>query len=96
MNKEIIIRDLIISLGIIFYFIITIRYFLTFRYNKIFTGKIKVFHLVMIWLIPFVWILMLKSLTTSTPGSHEVKDKNSLQPFSDNDHDASTASDMGF
>jgi len=96
MTKELIIRDLIIPLALIFYFIITIRYFLAFRKNVIFTGKIKAFHLVMIWLIPFIWILILKSLTTSNPGSFEIKKKDTSKAFSDNDNDAVTTSNMGF
>jgi hypothetical protein len=48
----------------------------------------------MIWLIPFIWILILKSLTKSTPGSYEVKNKIEPKPFSDND--AVKASNMGF
>lgn len=36
----------------------------------------------MIWLIPFVWILLLKALTKSTPGSYEIEDKVDPQPFS--------------
>jgi len=50
----------------------------------------------MIWLVPFIWILILKSLTPSTPGSYEIKDKGNSKPFSDNDNDAIKAADMGF
>ncbi len=96
MIREFIIRDLIICAVVIFYFVFTIRNFLVFRKNVIFTGKIKVFHLIMIWLIPFIWILILKSLTKSTPGSHEIENKNTTKPFSDNDNDVIKASNMGF
>lgn len=51
----------------------------------------------MIWLIPFIWIFILKSLLKNTPGSYEIKNKNhSSKPFSDNDSDAIKASNMGF
>ena len=85
-----------IFVTLIFYLTITIRYFFDFRKNIIFTGKIKAFHLVMIWLVPFVWIFMLKSLTKSNPGSYEIKNKDSSKPFSDNNRDVIKASDMGF
>jgi len=96
MTRESIVRDLIISAAIIFYLIFTIRYFFVFRKNVVFTGKIKAFHLIMIWLVPFIWILILKSLTQSTPGSYEVKNKGNSKPFSDNDKDAIKSADMGF
>jgi hypothetical protein len=50
----------------------------------------------MIWLIPFIWIFILKSLTKFTPGSYEIKNKGNYKPFSDNDNDALKASDAGF
>lgn len=96
MTKEEIIRDVMIFGIIIFYLIFTIRYFLVFRKNIIFTERIKIFHLIMIWVIPFIWIIILKSITQSSPGSYEVKNKSEPIPFSNNDTDASNASDMGF
>ena len=96
MNKENIIRDAIILGVLIFYLIFTVRYFLVLKKSIIFTSKIKVFHIIMIWLIPFFWILLLKSLTKSSPGSYEVEKKSEPTPFSNNDTDASTASTMGY
>ncbi len=81
---------------IIFYFAFTLRFYLKFKRNLIFTGKAKIFHLIMIWLIPFLWILILKSLTKDIPGSYEKVDKGHPKPFSDNDTDAIKASNMGF
>jgi hypothetical protein len=94
MTTEIIIRDLLIFGLIIFYLVFTVRFFIAFKKNIIFTGEIKTFHLIMIWLIPFFWILILKSLTKSTPGSYEIKNKSEPIPFS-NDTDAGRASTMG-
>jgi hypothetical protein len=37
----------------------------------------------MIWLIPFAWILLLKGLTKSTPGSFEFKDKKDKESFTE-------------
>jgi hypothetical protein len=97
MSKEKIIRDIILALVFIFYLIYTIPYFLAFKKNPtIFAGKIKVFHLVMMWLIPFFWILILKSLTKSTPGSYEMEYKENPHPFSDNNDDAARASTFGY
>ncbi len=96
MNQESILRTILICIIGIIYFIITFRYFVVFRKNVIFSGKIKAFHLIMIWLIPFIWIFLLKSLTKSTPGSYEMKNKTTYKPFSDNDNDALKASDTGF
>jgi len=36
----------------------------------------------MMWVIPFIWILILKALTIPTPGSHEIEEKEDPQPFS--------------
>jgi hypothetical protein len=96
MTKILIVKNLIIYGTIVFYFIFTIRYFLVFRKNIIFTGKIKAFHLVMMWLIPFIWILILKALTKSTPGSYQIEKKEVAIPFSDNDNDGIKASQIGF
>lgn len=96
MTSEHFISGAIISGIVIFYFIFTIQYFLSFRKTLIFSGRVKMFHLVMIWIIPFVWILILKSLTRSTPGSYEIEKKSEPQPFSDNNSDAAKASSMGF
>jgi hypothetical protein len=94
MAKDSIIRGILISVLIISYFVITIRYLLVFRKSVIFTGNVRVLHVVLIWLIPFIWILILKSLTKSTPGSFEVETKEEPIPFSDNNDDANKAAHM--
>ena len=94
MTKESFIRLVILSGVIIFYFIFTIRFFYVFRKNIIFTGKVKLIHLIMIWLIPFLWILILKSLIKSSPGSYEVENKNDPEPFSNSDGDVFKAANM--
>ena len=50
----------------------------------------------MIWLIPFIWIFLLKNLLKPTPGSYDIENKENPKPFSDNDNDARKASQMGF
>lgn len=87
MTRLFIIQSLIISGVVIFYFIFTLRYFIGFRKNTIFTGAIKTFHLIMMWIVPFIWILLLKALTKSTSGSYEIEKKEDPEPFSKSGYD---------
>ena len=96
MTKQIIIQYSILACVFIFYLVFTIRYSVDLSKNKFFNSRIKIFHFIMIWLVPFVWILILKSLMNSAPGSHEVKNKEVAKAFSDNDNDALNTSNMGF
>lgn len=83
MTNELIIKY---SLGFaitIFYLQYTIRYSISFRTNLLFTGRLKTFHFFMMWLIPFFWILILKSLTKTTPGSYEIKNKKNPDSFTE-------------
>ena len=82
MTRQIILRDIIFIVLAISYLIFTIRYFRTLRKSIVFTKRVRVFHLIMIWIIPFVWILLLKGLTKSTPGSYEIENKADPEPFS--------------
>ena len=84
MTKLTIIQGTIITLLVIGYLVFTIRHFRLLKKNIVFSRRVKVFHLVMIWLVPFVWALMLRGLTRSTPGSHEVEEKVDPEPFSRN------------
>ena len=81
MTKQNIIQFVIIAVIIISHFILTKRYFLKFKKNIIFTGGIRKFHLIMMWIVPFVWILFLQALTKSTPGSYEIEKKEDPEPF---------------
>jgi len=65
----------LVSIIGIFYIIYTIRYLIRFNQNKYFTGRLKIFHIVMIILIPFIWIILLKNLFKPTPGSYHFIDK---------------------
>ena len=82
MTKETIIQGTIIIAFTIAYLIFTIRHFRILKKNIVFSPRVKVFHLIMIWLVPFVWALLLRGLTKSTPGSHEVEEKVDPEPFS--------------
>jgi hypothetical protein len=57
------------------YIIYTIRYLIHFKRSNYFTGGLKIFHILMIWLIPFIWIILLKSLFKPTLGSYQFVDK---------------------
>ena len=83
MTKEVVVKYSILFALILFYLIYTIRYSLVFKKNTIFSGRLKAFHFCMIWLIPFIWILLLKGFTKSTPGSHELEKKKDSDPFFD-------------
>ena len=82
MEKAIIIQGTIIIVFAIVYLIFTIRHFRILKKNIVFSRRVKVFHLIMIWLVPFVWALFLRGLTKTTPGSHEVEEKAEPEPFS--------------
>jgi len=60
---------------VICYIVYSFRFTRTFLKNIYFTGGIKTFHLFMIWLVPFLWIFIIKSVTKPTPGSGKFVDK---------------------
>ena len=68
-------KIILLSIISIFYLIYTIRYLLLFNRKNYFTDRLKTFHIIMIWLVPFVWIILLKNLFKPTPGSGEFPDK---------------------
>ncbi|MES2848246.1 MAG: hypothetical protein V4685_04280 [Bacteroidota bacterium] len=82
MTKQEIIQVFILSVIAIFYLIFTARYFFKLKTNIVFSGAVKTFHLIMIWIVPFLWILILKALTKTTPGSYEIEKKEEPKPFS--------------
>ncbi|CAN5662076.1 hypothetical protein BH11BAC3_BH11BAC3_20810 [soil metagenome] len=77
------IKYLILTVLIAASLIYSLIYTVKFRETKLFTGNVRTFHLVMIWLVPFIWIFILKSITKSTPGSHEFPDKNNSTTFTE-------------
>lgn len=65
---------------IIMIFLIYLAYTLNFaiKFNKTdtyFTNNQMVFHNILIWLIPFFWIMILKTVTQPLPGSSKFKKK---------------------
>ena len=51
--------------------------------NVYLTKRQKNINLIVIWLIPFIWILFLKTFFQSTPGSHQVKIKKNRDSFTE-------------
>jgi hypothetical protein len=82
MTRQFIIQCILVSGAVIFYLVFTTRYFLSFKKNILFSGRVKNVNLVMMWVVPFIWVLLLKALTKSTPGSYEVEKKAEPEPFS--------------
>ncbi len=87
METKLIIKYALLAIFIIFYLVYTIRYAIKFRNNNSFAVRRKTIHAVMIWLFPFIWILILKSFSKPTPGSYEFKDKKDADKFDDNTTD---------
>ncbi len=83
--KTVLIINYTLLIGLfIFYVVYSFKYTFIFKKNTFFIGKKRTFHFIMIWLIPFVWILLLKTLFKPTPGSHAFIDKKDPEKFKDN------------
>lgn len=80
MTKEILPYGILFALLVV-HLVYTTRFTMSFRKTLLFTGKVKNFHLLMIWLIPFCWIFLLNALMKSTPDSFEIKEKNNPESF---------------
>ena len=80
--KELI-KYILIVLPIAFYFIYTIRYSFLLSKNIFLTRRQKAINLILIWIIPFIWILFLKTFFQSTPGSHQIKNKKNSDSFAE-------------
>ena len=56
------------------YFIYTLNFAIKFnRTNTAFSGNQKLVHNFLIWIIPFFWIMIVKTMTKPTPGSDKFK-----------------------
>jgi len=73
MDSKTIIKVSILAILVAYYLAYTFNYAKYFHKNSFFTGWPKVFHSIMIWLIPFLWIKILKALLRPIPGSHAFK-----------------------
>ncbi|CAN5738777.1 hypothetical protein BH11BAC7_BH11BAC7_09890 [soil metagenome] len=69
-------QEYILLVVFLLYVIYTFLFALRFRNaSTIYTQKQKQLHSILIWLIPFFWIILLKSFSKSTPGSHYYPNK---------------------
>jgi len=83
MEKNTLVKYILIALPVVIYLVYTTRYsFVLFR-NVYLTKRQKNINLILIWLIPFIWILFLKTFFQSTPGSHQVKIKKNPDSFTE-------------
>jgi hypothetical protein len=69
METKLIARYVILCIIVLLYLVRTFRYALIFKNNTYFSGRKKIFHSIMIWLVPFLWINLLKSFLTPIYGS---------------------------
>lgn len=84
MQIKYLIPKIILILSVfVFYFIFTLSYYKKLSQSVLFSKRIKLFHKVAIWIIPFIWILILIGVTNRTPGSFEIIDKKHDEPWSD-------------
>lgn len=77
-----IIKIVLLSVICIVYIIYSIRYSIQFCRSNYFTGGLKGFHMLMIWLIPFIWIILLKTLFKPIQGSYQFNNKKVQLPLS--------------
>ena len=57
-----------------FYITHTLRFSISFSKDKIyFNKKQKLFHHIMVWIVPFIWIILIKTLMKPTLGAHHYK-----------------------
>lgn len=69
MEAKLIARYALLVVVVLFYLVKTFRFSLLFSKNNYFTGGKKVFHAVMIWVVPFLWMTLLKSILKPNAGS---------------------------
>src|SRR5882757_1056693 len=56
------------------YFIYTLNFAIKLnRTNTVFSDNQKLLHNFFIWIVPFFWIMIIKTMTQSTPGSDKFK-----------------------
>jgi hypothetical protein len=76
------IKEILLILLAAIYIVYTVKFCIEFNKTIIYKGAIKKLHFVLFWFIPFVWIFIIKNISKSTPGSHQVEKKEEPIPFS--------------
>lgn len=68
--------NILFGIGILFYIVYTFLFTVKFnRSNPFYSGKQKNIHIILIWIIPFLWIILLKTLIKPTLGSQHYEKK---------------------
>jgi hypothetical protein len=73
---------LLITLLVV-YLYYTVHSFLYIQKSQIFSRRIKIIHLIAIWIVPFIWAYLLKASMQPAPGSYQVERKGPDEPFFD-------------
>ncbi len=68
---------------VLVYLVVTVRYSVTLLKSPVLPKRLRYLHLVLIWAIPFVWIMLLRILTGPTPGSYGIDRNKDEKPFFD-------------
>jgi hypothetical protein len=69
-------QEYILFALLLIYLLFTFLFAIKFRKAiTLYSPKQKRLHSILIWLIPFIWVILLKALTKSTPGSHHYPNK---------------------
>jgi hypothetical protein len=64
----------LLTVTFIIYFIHTLNFAIKFnRSTNVFSRNQKLLHNFLIWIIPFIWIIIIKGVTEPTPGSNKFK-----------------------
>lgn len=80
MERLMIIRWAFLIVFLILHIVYTLHFTFSFKKSILFTQRQKAFHLIMIWLIPFVWVMLLKNFTKDTPGYWQIENKSDPEP----------------
>ncbi len=72
-----------ILIGLLFfYFVWTLTFAIKFNNtDNYFEKGQKRLHNILIWVLPFIWIIVIKTITKPTPGSHALKKKQEEDSF---------------
>lgn len=64
------------------YLVWTLAFAIKFNKTDIYFGnRRKLMHNILIWIIPFLWIIIIKTITKPTPGSYNFKKKGEDNSF---------------
>lgn len=83
MIKSTVLKYILIGLPLLFNFAYTIRYSFVVNKNIFLTRRQKIMNLILIWVIPIIWILFLRTFFKPNPGSHQVSNKRDSGSFTE-------------